>query len=268
MSVAVCRPGRGAPDLVPPPAGRAWTRSGVRDWLIDRIGSGGRPLVGIDCAFSLPFDRAGAYFRRPATAPDLWALVDAVCADDPDLGGLSFVRHPAFADGFWTAGARGPGHAMPQRATERACREDGLGAPESPYKLIGAKQVGKGGLAGMRLLHALRAALGDRVAVWPFDGPPDGRAVVAEIYPRLFLRRAGAGNGKLRDWGTLALRLAALGSEPCEVRPDAPSDHETDALVSAAGLRAIAADPAVWSPPALDPRARAQEGWILGVGVR
>jgi hypothetical protein len=101
------------------------------------------------------------------------------------------------------------------------------------------------------------------LAVWPFDGPPDGRALVAEIYPRLFLRRAGAGNEKVRAWDTLAVRLAALGSDPCGARPDAPSDHETDALVSAAGLRAIAADPAVWSPPALDARARAEARVLL-----
>lgn len=248
--------------------GRTWTRSAVRDWLVDRIGGGGLPLAGIDCAFALPFDRAGGYFRRPAGAPDLWALVDAVCADDPDLSGLSFVRHPAFADGFWTAGPRDPAYVLPRRGTERACRDDGLGTPESPYKLIGAKQVGKGALAGMRLLHALRAMLGDRLAVWPFDPPTPGRAVVAEIYPRLFLRTAGAGNRKVRSWAELAEVLAALGSDPCPVAAAEPSDHETDALVTAAGLRAIAADPRTWTPPGLDDRARRQEGWILGVGVR
>ena len=223
--------------------------------------------MGIDFAFSLPFDRAGGYFRRPATAADLWALVDAVCADDPDLAAGSFVRHPAFADGFWTAGARGPDHALPRRATEGACKADGLGTPESPYKLIGAKQVGKGALAGMRMLRSLRLILGSRIAVWPFDAPADGRAVVAEIYPRLFLRRAGAGNHKIRTWQALDRVLEALGSDPAVHADGPPSDHEADALASAAGLRLIAADPAVWSPPALDGRARRQEGWILGVGA-
>lgn len=268
MSVAVCAPGRSAPALVPPPAGRTWTRAAVLDWLVARIAAGGTPLVGIDCAFALPFDRAGGYFRRPATAPDLWALVDAVCADDPDLSGLAFVRHPAFADGFWTAGARDPAFVLPRRDTERACRDDGLGTPESPYKLIGAKQVGKGALAGMRLLHALRTTLGDRLAVWPFDAPTQGRAVVAEIYPRLFLRMSGAGNRKVRSWSGLADVLAALGSDPVPSVAAEPSDHETDALVTAAGLRTIAADPRIWAPPGLDERARRQEGWILGVGLR
>jgi hypothetical protein len=42
-------------------------------------------------------------------------------------------------------------------------------------------------------------------------------------------------------------------------------DHETDALVAAAGLRFIAGDPAVWSPQGLDALARRAEGWIFGV---
>jgi hypothetical protein len=42
-------------------------------------------------------------------------------------------------------------------------------------------------------------------------------------------------------------------------------DHETDALVAAAGLRFIADDPAVWQPRGLDALARRAEGWIFGV---
>jgi hypothetical protein len=45
------------------------------------------------------------------------------------------------------------------------------------------------------------------------------------------------------------------------------SDHATDALVSAAGLRWLAARPGVWRPPALDELARRREGWIFGVGM-
>lgn len=266
VAVAACAPGGSGPALVPPPGGaRRWTRTAVLDLLLSETASA-RVLAGIDCAFSLPFGRADGYFRRPSGAPDLWALVDGVSSHAPDLSGAPFAAHPAFADGFWTAGRRPEGFVLPCRATEDACRADGLGSPESPYKLIGAKQVGKGGLAGMRLLHALRTAAGDRVAVWPFDPADDGRSVVAEIYPRLFLKRAGAGNAKLRTRADLDRALAELGSGPAEGLGRDPTDHEADALVSAAGLRLLAADPRVWSPPGLDERARRQEGWILGVG--
>jgi len=271
VAVAMCGPGGSAPRLVPPPDGsRHWRRAAVRDWLLDRSREA-RLLAGIDCAFSLPFDRAAGYFTHDATAPDLWALVDRVCAVEADLLGAAFVTAPEYGSGFWRAGPRDPADVLPQRATERACRTDGLGTPESPYKLIGAKQVGKGALAGMRLLHALTTQAGERIAVWPFQPADDGRTVLVEIYPRLFLRQAGRGNRKVRTWAELDRTLAALGCEPGDAADQDPfrplTDHETDALVSAAGLRRLASRPDAWTPPALDARARRQEGWIFGVGL-
>ena len=46
-----------------------------------------------------------------------------------------------------------------------------------------------------------------------------------------------------------------------------PTDHDTDALVSAAGLRWLCKNPGIWSPAGLNERARSQEGWIFGVGA-
>lgn len=282
IAVAECRADGGPPRLVPPPGGGLWTRQGVHDWLLAGLGGAGLggagmvgagmvgaepALVGIDCAFSLPFAVAGGYFADGAgDAPALWALVEATCAGRDDFLGHPFAATPAFAAGYWRRGPRPPGYREAHRATELACRAEGLGAPESPYKLIGAKQVGLGGLAGMRLLHALLRAAPERLAVWPFAPPEPGRTVLVEIYPRLFLRRAGAGNGKLRDGAALDRALAVLGCPPAGL--DGPlGDHATDALVSAAGLRLLAADPSVWTPPALDETARRQEGWIFGCGL-
>jgi hypothetical protein len=63
IAVAECAPGNGAPILISPPeSNRPWTRTQVLDWLDRRIGQGGRSLIGIDCAFSLPFDTAASYF--------------------------------------------------------------------------------------------------------------------------------------------------------------------------------------------------------------
>jgi hypothetical protein len=47
--------------------------------------------------------------------------------------------------------------------------------------------------------------------------------------------------------------------------PREPNDHETDVLVSAAGLRRIADDETYWSPPQLTDRIAKSEGWTFGV---
>jgi hypothetical protein len=90
---------------------------------------------------------------------------------------------------------------------------------------------------------------------------------MVEIYPRLFWRRAGRRHSaKVRDRTDLDAALARLGSGPAETPPEARlTDHATDALIAAAGLRALAADPAIWSPPGLDPVTARTEGWIFGV---
>lgn len=263
IAVAVAEPGTSAPHLVEPPSGRPWTRGGVVAWLLAESARA-RLLVGLDFAFSLPFARAAAYFAGEATAFELWALIDSVCEGEEDYFGGSFAEDPRFAAGFWVRGKKPPGFELPQRATELACRAAGHGAPESPYKLLGPKQVGKGSLAGMRVLHHLRTRHGDRFAIWPFEPHDDGRSVLAEIYPRLFLRAAGHGNAKIRDAEALAAALRALGS-------DAPKavgrldDHDTDALVAAAGLRSLAREEAPFVTARTDREARVREGFILGV---
>jgi hypothetical protein len=42
-------------------------------------------------------------------------------------------------------------------------------------------------------------------------------------------------------------------------------DHVGDALITAAGLRAIAQQPYWWQPPALTAAIAATEGWTFGV---
>jgi hypothetical protein len=282
VAVAQAAPGTSGPVLVPVPGGgKVWTRTAVLDWLDRRFQEGGRLLVGFDFAFSLPWDTAGGYFADPeAGVFDLWDRVEAVCAADADLFGGAFAADPEHGAGFWMRGPLRPDFTLARRATEAACRADGLGTPDSPYKLIGARQVGKGALAGMRLLLALRRRH-PKLRFWPFDRANSGSAnsgaansgsVLVEIYPRLFLKLAGWGAEKVRTAADLDRCLDRLGSGPASLPSDAPgrpapTDHETDALVSAAGLRRLAGDPAVWDPPGLDGRARRKEGWIFGVGA-
>ncbi|MBB5280402.1 hypothetical protein [Pacificimonas flava] len=68
---------------------------------------------------------------------------------------------------------------------------------------------------------------------------------------------------KLRDTEGLNRALAALGSQPAEIAT--PDDHQTDALVAAAGLRAIAGDGRYWQPAGMTAAVARTEGWTLGV---
>ncbi len=251
VAVASCAAGRAAPALVSPP-GKTWTRAAVLEWLQRELARPQRLLVGFDFAFALPGD------GRPA--PALWAEIDTRCAADGDLLGS---RYSAGDSRFWTAGPQPPGWNAQPRATESACRDAGLGNPQTPFQLIGAKQVGKGALAGMRLLHRLEADDHERVAIWPFDTAAgrDRRSVVCEIYPRLFIRQAGLGNAKLRSREDLNHALNGLAS--IGLARGSFDDHQCDALVTAAGLRHAAADPALWAAGDRQP-----EGWIFGVPCR
>jgi hypothetical protein len=58
--------------------------------------------------------------------------------------------------------------------------------------------------------------------------------------------------------------LAGFGTRPARLDHD-PNDHETDVLIAAAGLRAIAADPRYWSPSGFTPDLARTEGWTFGV---
>lgn len=265
IAVAECLPGNAAPKLVPSP-GRTWRRSDFVEWLAGEADAGRRLLVGIDCAFALPAPTARTILGDNSYhAFDLWAHIDRICAGSDDFYGGAYADHAPHAPLFWKSGPRPAGFAELHRATEEACRSAGLGAPESPLKLLGARQVGKGGLAGMRVLAELKRRLEGDFCVWPFDPVEPARIVCAELFPRLFLRAAGHGNGKVRTLAALDRCLARLGSSPYEGTETALTDHDSDALVAAAGLRGIAEDGAVWSPAGLDGLARRAEGWIFGV---
>ncbi|GIL37796.1 hypothetical protein [Roseiterribacter gracilis] len=236
------------------PRDRLWSRSAAIDWLAARLAGSDRVLAGIDCAFSLP--------GNTLPAPSLWAEIERAAAGAADFHGAAYAAADGVAPLYWTKGTMPAGWVDRHRATEQACLAQGLGAPQSPYKLIGAKQVGKGALAGMRALLHLKAQLGQRIAVWPFESLAGG-SVLVEIYPRLFLRRVGHGSAKVRTRAELDRCLAALGCSRPTFRTGF-DDHEADALVSAAGLRLLAGNAQSWKPTA-DAAILAREGWIFGV---
>ena len=249
VQVALCETGTGAPYLVLPPGG-IWSRSGVLDWL---GGLSGDVIVGMDAGFGFA---AVPPFTGPARA--LWAEIDAIAAADADLGGHSFIAH--HRDAFWMGAADGPRHLRAHlRVTEQVYAASRLGVPTSNFVLLGASQVGKATLSAMRLLHRLQRP------VWPFDPLPATGPVILEIYAQAFARMGGV-RGKLRDRLALDAVLAQLGSAPMPATfADRFPDHVGDAIVTAAGLRAIAGTPHWWTPPALTPAIAATEGWTFGI---
>ncbi len=236
-------------------------------WLLAEMPSD--TLVGLDLGASLPFADCGAFFpgweASPPDARGLWRLVDTICAADPHLAAASFVDHPEASRHFRRHGGRcgdlfPPGRGR-LRITEVHQQRQGLN-PYSNLNLVGAAQVGKSSLTGMRLLHRLDG----RMPVWPFDPLPQSGSLVVEIYTSLAAITAGLSKSrtKVRDPVTLDAALAALGSPP-HVPLQRYDDHATDALMAAAWLRGVQDDAELWNPPALTPELARTEGWTFGV---
>jgi len=264
IAVAMCRPGRAAPRLIHPAGGSPWKRRAIADWLVRQLSGRERLLIGLDFGFGLPFENDRGYLggRAPGLRDifSLWSHLDARSSKDSDFGCTSFINDPEYASLFWKSGRQPKRWVGRKRQTEHACAASTKTRPDTLYKLLGSKQVGKASITGIRVLHRVRALVGERVSVWPFE--PVRTSAFVEIYPTLF-RKAGLGSiSKLRSFDALNKALKTLRSNP-------PSngiwtDHETDALVSAAGLRFFAGDPNIWSRADLLLPQVQREGWIFG----
>jgi hypothetical protein len=261
IALAVCETGDAAPALVPPP-GRYWSRKAIRDWIVERAAE--PLLIGFDMSFCAPRLDRGAYLPGESTAADaraFWAWVDAE-SEDEDLGAASFLESRRGRHFYLGAADGAKADFMHFRRCEQHFNASGGGKVTTVYDAIGAAQVAKASFAGMRLLHALDG----KVAIWPFDPVPPSGAVVVEIYTAIAARAAGLpkGRSKLRDAAALDTVLAALGSQP-----HAPlaryDDHSTDAILTAAWLRANARRADLWHPPALTPEIARTEGWTFGI---
>ncbi|OYW22933.1 MULTISPECIES: hypothetical protein [unclassified Sphingomonas] len=263
ITLAMCEAGDAAPRLIEPPNG-VWSRTAILNWL--RTQAGERLLVGFDFSFAPPFIERRAYLPgepTPDTARPFWAYVDAAC-DDDDLGAASFL-HSRRGRHFYLGAADGPkADFMHFRRCEAHFNASGGGKPSTVYDAIGAAQVAKASFAGMRLLHQL----GRDVPVWPIDPVPPAGALVVEIYTTIAARAAGLRKGISKMRGPAALDAAlthpAIGSRPHDLL-DRYDDHATDAILTAAWLRARANDIALWNPTPLKPEIARTEGWTFGV---
>lgn len=259
IAIAEAR-GDAPPRLVRP--GHVWSREEVLHWLLKRAAK--EPtLFGFDFSFAPPIVEKGEYLIGepdvPKTARKFWAYVDGAC-DDEDLGAASFLeiahrRHFYFgiADGVKADFVR-------FRQCDARLNAQGGRKTASAYDAIGAAQVAKASFSGMRLLHQLDG----KVAIFPMDPLPERGSAVVEIYTRIYLRRAGMSGTKLRTRAALNAALEGLGGKQVRLRFE-PNDHQTDALVTAAGMRALAEEPRAFAPEGLTPDIARTEGWTFGV---
>jgi len=265
-----------APVLVEPPKG-GFSRTDVLEILRDDLPV--NTLVGIDLGISLPFNDCGAFFpgwdRSPGHAKKLWALIDAICDAEPHLGANSFVTHPD-ARKYFRHGKDNEGahfHLPDAVSKQGRFREAEIAQwrqkcrPVSNFNLVGAAQVGKSSLTGMRMLHQLRGHL----PVWPMDKVPDrrlrkGGSMLVEIYTGLASREAAAKSGsrtKLLTYADLNAALGAMGCPPVDEVGEI-DDHSSDALLTAAWLRKAAKETERWEPRALTAEIAWTEGWTFG----
>jgi len=259
IAIAACA-SDGPPRLVRP--GHVWSRTEVADWLVAEA-TKESTLFGFDFSFAPPFVERGAYLPGEPDVPEearlFWAYVEAR-APDEDLGAASFLeqvhrRHFYFgiADGVKADFVR-------FRQCDHRLNLTGGRKTASAYDAIGAAQVAKASFSGMRLLHRISG----QVPIWPMDPLEPGRSAVAEIYTRIYLRHAGMSGAKLRSRAELNLALKNLGSPPARLRVE-PDDHQTDALVTAAGMRAHARHPEAFAPEGLTAGLARTEGWTFGI---
>lgn len=241
------------------------------EWLRDGLPPD--TLVGLDLGMSLPFADCAAFFpgwsESPPDAKALWRLVDELCGADPHLAASSFVDHAEASSYFRRHGGReglrfhapGAGHKRGRfRVTERA--QEALGCkPYSNFNLVGAAQVGRSSLTGMRVLHRLDGA----IAVWPFDPLPARGSVLVEIYTTIAALYAGrsASRSKMRSYEELNLALAALGSSAVPGKGPL-DDHSADALLASAWLRVATPRAELWMPAAMTAAIARTEGWTFG----
>jgi hypothetical protein len=222
-------------EVLPPPSPRKyWTRKGIAEWLVERLGEGTPTLVGIDHGFSFPL----RYFEVHRLKPDWSAFLD------------DFQRHwPTDEDNtyvdFIRTGAVGNGAARMGNARWRRLTEEHSGSAKSVFHFDVQGSVAKSTHAGIPWLRFIRQRLGPRFHFWPFDGweIPAGRSTIAEVYPALW-SRSFAREGRTGD------------------------QHDAYSIAAWLSLADRNGSLAAFLKPNLAPpeRAVAQvEGWILGL---
>jgi hypothetical protein len=222
-------------EVLPPPSPRKyWTRRGIAEWLVERLGESAPTLVGIDHGFSFPL----RYFEAHGLKHDWPAFLDDFqrhWPTDDDHTYVDFIR-----EGFVGSGAARMGNARWRRVTEERA-----GSAKSVFHFDVQGSVAKSTHAGIPWLRFIHERVGARVHFWPFNGwdIPLERSAIVEVYPALWSRSfvKGERTADQHDAFSIAAWLYHAdqsGTLPGFLKPNLPAPER-----AAAGI----------------------EGWILGV---
>jgi len=168
-------------QIQPPPSPRRyWTRRGLAEWLREELNRDIPTIVGIDHAFSFPL----AYFEKYRLSSD-WEdfLVDFQHHWPTDVRNtyVCFIREDPSERGLKRTGERS-WFRVTETWTPTAKSAFGFGVQG---------EVATSTHAGLPWLLYLRKQCQRPPHFWPFDGwkIPEGKSVVAEVYPALWMRR-------------------------------------------------------------------------------
>ncbi len=229
------------------------------EWLRGLLGAelraGRRVLAGFDFPFGYPSGLAERLTGR-ADPLAVWGWMAEHLEDGPkgnnrfDLAGRINAMFPGVGPFWFNATGREIDH-LPHKGRGR----DGHGMAErravemrakgcfTCWQMGGAGAVGSQVMTGMAALERLRRAFPGEVAVWPFEalGPP---VTFVEVWPSLLDRevRAAMRPGEVKDAVQVRVLARAVAEAAREGRLAAMLD-------------------------AVPEEARAEEGWILGVGA-
>ena len=206
------------------------TRNEVVDILVKAIQSQENLVIGLDFAFSFP--QWYLEWRKLSSVCELWELAGEEGGDwiqnmtCPFWDGQKSMKPEGFSRDT----------SLEYRETEREIADLKLpdAKPESVFKLVGHKQVGRGSILGQPFLLLLQDA---GAAIWPFDIPKI--PVVIEIYPRLLTGKVKkTDRGARIDYLTREYPDLNLSNSPA--REMVESDDAFDAGVSALVMSAHA----------------------------
>jgi molybdopterin molybdotransferase len=227
----------------------------LRDFLAAELRAQRRVLAGFDFPFGYPAGFAERLTGR-RDALSVWDFMAEHLEDAPasnnrfDLAGRINEDFPGTGP-FWFNGIARDIPNLPRKGRER----EGHGLEErreverrakgsfTCWQMGGAGAVGSQVMTGMATLERLRRTFPGEIAVWPFE-PLDAPVAFVEVWPSLLASsvRAAIRPGDIRD----AVQVRVL----------------ADAIARMAEGGTLRA--AIDAAPA---EARAEEGWILGVGA-
>ena len=257
-----------------------------------RAEAGGAPVaLGVDLPLGVPRAYAAG---RPETGfpaflntirdwPDFFRVCETLADLRPErpfypargVAGMTRASH---------AQALGLGEASGLlRLCDRATAERPSGAP--PFWTLGANQTGKAAIAAWRDMLLPALARGDRVRLWPFEGPfrallEPGAVAMAETYPAEAWRHLGIGvRGSKRQRTVRAAAASALLDTMVRLRivpepalletiadgfgADAAGEDRFDSLLGVLCVINVLSGHRPDTAPD-DPWVTAWEGWVLG----